>query len=266
MMRPVHCSGCRKHPSLRFSVNGLQEIALAPEPTPAPAELIEEITFATDDIPALRSYLEFHQIAVTASGILDAAKPGGTPLTVIDPEGHRISFIQWAKHPSEMVSDFASRTQIIHAGFVVHDREAEDHFYKDVLGFHLYWHGGMKDDGVDDWAAMQVPDGTDWLEYMLNISPSADHRTLGVMNHVSLGVRDIHATYDELVARGWKATEQPKMGRDGKWQLNLYDPDETRVEFMEFTPTQKPCCSPFAGPQPGPNSGASSKRPAQPNT
>jgi hypothetical protein len=79
-------------------------------------------------------------------------------------------------------------------------------------------------------------------------------------------VRDIHATYDELVARGWKATEQPKMGRDGKWQLNLYDPDETRVEFMEFTPTQKPCCSPFAGPQPGPNSGASSKRPAQPNT
>ena len=55
---------------------------------------------------------------------------------------------------------------MIHAGFVVHDRAAEDKFYKDLLGFHLYWHGGMKDDETD-WVDMQVPDGTQWLEYML---------------------------------------------------------------------------------------------------
>ena len=42
------------------------------------------------------------------------------------------------------------------------------------------------------------------------------------------------------------------MGRDGKWQLNLYDPDDTRIEFMEFTPKEKPCCSEFTGPHPGP--------------
>jgi hypothetical protein len=40
------------------------------------------------------------------------------------------------------------------------------------------------------------------------------------------------------------------MGRDGKWQLNIYDPDFTRVELMEFTPAQKPCCSEFQGPHP----------------
>jgi len=33
--------------------------------------------------------------------------------------------------------------------------------------------------------------------------------------------------------------------------LNVYDPDETRVEFMEFTPVQKPCCSDYTGPHPG---------------
>jgi catechol 2,3-dioxygenase-like lactoylglutathione lyase family enzyme len=149
---------------------------------------------------------------------------------------------------------------------VVKDRAAEDHFYKDILGFHVYWHGGRKDDGVDDWVAMQVPDGTDWLEYMLNIPGDANRHTRGVANHISLGVTDIHAAYKGLVANGWKPTEEPKLGRDGKWQLNLYDPDDTRIEFMEFIPVEKPCCSPIVGPQPGPTADASPKTSAQPNT
>jgi len=72
-----------------------------------------------------------------------------------------------------------------------------------------------------------------------------------VMNHIALGVPDIHAAREQLVKNGWKGTEEPKIGRDGKWQLNLYDPDETRVEFTEFTPTKEPCCSPYTGPHPG---------------
>ena len=141
--------------------------------------------------------------------------------------------------------------QIIHAGFVVHDRAAEDRFYKDILGFHVYWHGGMKDDETN-WVDMQVPDGTDWIEYMLGVSPNASHKTLGVMNHIALGVPDIHAAQQQLIKNGWKGTEQPQIGRDGKWQLNLYDPDGTRVELMEFTPVEKPCCSEYTGPHPKP--------------
>jgi hypothetical protein len=78
---------------------------------------------------------------------------------------------------------------------------------------------------------------------MLNVhNPSP--RQLGVMNHFSLGVMDIKKAYATVKARGYKAGE-PKIGRDGKWQLNLYDPDLTRVEFMEFKPVRKPCCSPM---------------------
>jgi hypothetical protein len=40
------------------------------------------------------------------------------------------------------------------------------------------------------------------------------------------------------------------MGRDGKWQANLYDPDGTRVELMEFQPVAKPCCSSFTAESP----------------
>jgi hypothetical protein len=33
--------------------------------------------------------------------------------------------------------------------------------------------------------------------------------------------------------------EKPKIGRDGKWQLNLYDPNGTRAELMEPKPVEK---------------------------
>jgi catechol 2,3-dioxygenase-like lactoylglutathione lyase family enzyme len=142
-------------------------------------------------------------------------------------------------------------SHLIHAGFVVRDRAAMDKFYKDILGFHVYWHGGMKDDQTS-WVDMQVPDGTDWIEYMLNVPADADQRTLGIMNHIALGVPDIHGAYKQLLTNGMQLTEEPKIGRDGKWQLNLYDPDQTRVEMMEFKPVEKPCCSEYTGPHPKP--------------
>jgi catechol 2,3-dioxygenase-like lactoylglutathione lyase family enzyme len=133
---------------------------------------------------------------------------------------------------------------MIHVGVTIRDRAAADRFYKDILGFQSIWYGGMTDDRVD-WVDMRVPEGSDWLEYMLNVrNPSP--RTLGVMHHLALGVPNVEAAFKEVVGRGYKA-EQPKIGRDGKWQLNLYDPDYTRAELMEPKPVQKPCCSPMLG-------------------
>jgi catechol 2,3-dioxygenase-like lactoylglutathione lyase family enzyme len=170
-----------------------------------------------------------------------------------DPEGHRVGFAQkiWIPINDPGPGTKVSYGRIIHVGLVVHDGEAEDKFYKDILGFRPYWYGGRKDD-LTDWVSIQVPDGTDWIEYMLNVPASAEHKTLGVMNHIALGVRDIHAAQQQLIKNGWNPTEEPKIGRGGKWQLNVYDPDGTRIEFMEFKPVQKPCCSEYTGPHPGP--------------
>ena len=69
------------------------------------------------------------------------------------------------------------------------------------------------------------------------------------------GVVSVAELHQRLIAQGWKPTAQerpPLLGLDGKWQLDLFDPDGTRVEFMEFKPVKKPCCSDFTGPLPGP--------------
>src|SRR6202158_4708178 len=226
-----------------FPVNDTQMVVLTTADSPSPVNLLGGITFATSDVRALRQYLEFNKVDVSA--------PEDKSLTVADPEGHRISFAEWSTDLIKQLDAKPVTARLIHAGFVVHDRAAEDRFYKDILGFHVYWHGGMKE-GEDNWVDMQVPDGTDWIEYMLKVPENATHKQLGVMNHIALGVPDIHAAQQQLIKNGWKGTEEPKIGRDGKWQLNLYDPDETRVELMEFKPTKEPCCSPYTGPHPGP--------------
>jgi catechol 2,3-dioxygenase-like lactoylglutathione lyase family enzyme len=250
----VACNWCEEEAfkPISISLPSKQLLRFTVPNGPAPSNLLAEIVLATNNVEAMKEYLGANKIRAERP----SARPGSLTkirdpqgLTVLDPDGHRISFIQLP--PSLWSSSNTDALRIIHAGFVVHDRAATDHFYKDILGFRPYWHGGMKDD-KDDWVAMQVPDGTDWLEYMLNISPNADHHTLGVMNHIALGVSDIQATDKQLIANGWNPTEEPKMGRDGKWQLNVYDPDDTRTEFMEFKPAQEPCCSAFTGPHPGP--------------
>ena len=42
----------------------------------------------------------------------------------------------------------------------------------------------------------------------------------------------------------------PKIGKDGKGQFNMYDPDGIRAELMNFHATEKPCCSPFTADDP----------------
>jgi catechol 2,3-dioxygenase-like lactoylglutathione lyase family enzyme len=243
-----------------FFLNSQQSLALFAAPSPIPSNLLAEVVFETDDLRELLKYLSSLKIQFTpklVSGIQhwDLILPGYSALSLIDPEGRRISFVQAPKPPlspnRKSATNPTSGLRLIHAGFIVRDRAATEHFYKDILGFHVYWHGGMKD-GTDDWVDMQVPDGTDWIEYMLNVSPSADKKELGVMNHIALGVPDIKAAREQLLRNGMKLTEEPQIGRDGKWQLNLYDPDDTRVELMEFTPVQKPCCSEYTGPHPKP--------------
>lgn len=236
----------------RFMV-GDQFVGYSPAPDAHAMNRMDHVAFNTENAASLRAYLVAKGIEVTDG--YEISSTSSRSFQVKDPEGHTIEFVQRANSTSRARAKTSNSNRVsrrmIHVGFIVHDRAAEDHFYRDILGFHLYWQGGMQSDETD-WVAMQVPDGTDWVEYMLNVEPNADQHTMGVMNHISLGVRDIKEAQAKLESHGWKphGDEKAQMGRDGKWQLNLYDPDFTRIELMEFTPVEKPCCSDFHGQHP----------------
>lgn len=197
------------------------------------------LPFATPDAERMRRYLQSRGVQAPAE--VRKESNGSQWFAVRDPEDHLIEFVQ-EKTPRKPHARALS-SHIIHAGFVVRDRAATDKFYRDILGFKLYWTGGMEA-GRTEWVAMQVPEGRQWIEYMItDKAAELSPQLLGVLNHVSLGVPDIQTTTKLLRERGWKPKEEsePQMGKDGKWQLNVYDPDGTRIEFMEFRPVEKPC-------------------------
>lgn len=230
-----------------FKVNDHQYIEIFPGLKDDSEDRLSHICFETTDARQLRDYLASR--GVTTPDKLKPGLDGNYSFMVKDPDGHNVEFMEYLpgslhsrNFGKALPGDRISR-HIIHAGIIVADREAADRFYRDILGFREMWHGGMTDDRTD-WVDMRVPDGTNWLEYMLNVhNPSP--KTRGVMHHLALGVPSVANAYQTLVARGVKAGEEPKIGRDGKWQLNLYDPDLTRTELMEPKPVRTPCCSPM---------------------
>jgi catechol 2,3-dioxygenase-like lactoylglutathione lyase family enzyme len=233
--------------TVRYMV-GRQWVGYSPAPDPKAADRMDHVALTTDNVVALRQYLGAQGIKVPE---IQERSDHSLFFVVEDPEGHRVEFVERGKGRAAPPTASAVSRHMIHAGFLVYRRDAEDHFYRDILGFRPYWHGGMKD-GETDWVAMQVPDGTDWLEYMLNQPQHPDLQLTGVMNHISLGVADMKKAQAILESHNWKAhgDEKAQMGKDGKWQLNVFDTDLTRVELMEFKPVQKPCCSDFTGPHP----------------
>ena len=105
--------------------------------------------------------------------------------------------------------------------------------------------------------AAAAGDGFEAVEYLFPYEWPADTlaatlKQTGVQDHMSLGtakMTDVVAALQRNHCEGPDCTAS-KMGRDGKIQLNMYDPDLTRVEFMEFQPSGKPCCSPILGKAP----------------
>jgi catechol 2,3-dioxygenase-like lactoylglutathione lyase family enzyme len=259
----VHDLGAMKGPDpqnpagIRYYFNPIQfvEVLPLPEADAASVNRLDHAGFNTTNAEEMRRYLGAHAVGVPSA--VTSGSDGSQYFEVKDPEGNKVQFVQPPKHPGAVPSNSLS-DHVIHVGYVVHDPSAEDAFYRDLLGFRPYWHGGMKE-GTTDWISQQVPDGTDWVEYMTvkgpektGIPPTMTQETVGVLDHFALGVQNMEKSVN-LLYEGDRLTARhspPQIGRDGKWQFNLYAPDGTRVELMEFQPAVKPCCSPFLLPSP----------------
>ena len=151
-----------------FSVNDRQRIIVRRGPAERDDRLVD-LAFATANVTAMRDWL--------ASRGMQAASPaadpeaGGLAVSVTDPDGHAILLVGLPAPlpPAPAATGHALSRRILHAGLTVKDTAAADKFYKDALGFSEIWRGGRTDD-VTSWINMRVPDGTDYLEYMLQSS------------------------------------------------------------------------------------------------
>lgn len=259
----VHDIGLLKGPDpenpagVRYYVNSTQFVEVLPLPAGNAPTRLDHLAYITADAEALRLYLAAHKVEVPAG--VEHGSDGSLWFHVKDPEGNVVGFVQPPAHPAPVTGANPIGHHIIHVGMMIHSKDASDKFYRDILGFRPYWFGGAKPDRID-WVSQQVPEGRDWLEYMLTpmppgSSPEVQQKVLGVLNHLSIGVVNMEKAVTTLDSEGRLDNQHTPMqiGKDGKWQFNLFDPDLTRLELMEFSNVEKPCCSPFTAENPVPS-------------
>jgi catechol 2,3-dioxygenase-like lactoylglutathione lyase family enzyme len=223
-----------------IKINDRQFVELFPETAPG-TDRLHEISFQTADAEAMRRYLQSRGVEVPESVTVGQSKAAN--FAVHDPDGHKIEFVQYLPH--SWVTTDAGRhlpetriaVRMSHVGVIVSHLEASQRFYGDILGFKEIWRGSRNQRDLS-WVKMRVPEGTDWLEFMLydpKHPPTSDR--LRVYHHFCLQIPDVAKAMATLNTRslpaGCKPPTKITAAADRLRQTNYYDPDGSRVEMME---------------------------------
>jgi len=220
-------------------INDDQWIELFNRPNAGEGQL-NHIALYTDDADRMRAYLASRDVKVPEK--VGKGRTGNKNFTIQDPDGHSVEIVEYqgdswtgndrGKHqPQARISNRA-----MHVGILVGNLDAATKFYNGILGFEEFWRGSAANSPTLSWVNMRVPDGTDYLEFMLyRDKPAPDSR--GSAHHICLVVPDAERAVAALDARPVKSRyTRPvniRTGINRKRQVNLFDPDGTRVELME---------------------------------
>jgi catechol 2,3-dioxygenase-like lactoylglutathione lyase family enzyme len=256
---PYSLKNANGSPSMTFfKINDRQYIELAPEKQPG-SDRLNHYALETDDAEGMRVYLASRGVRVPDH--VPTGRIGNLNFMIKDPEGHDVEIVQYGKS-SWTVQNFGKHLpetrispRMTHVGIIVTKLDAEMSFYTDILGFRETWRGS-KTGNVLSWINLRVPDGSDYLEFMLyKEAPAPEKR--GTAHHLCLATPDVAATLNELNTRAYRKSYNRPLeihtGVNRKRQLNVFDPDGTRLELMEpRTVDGMPAPSSTAPPPAGP--------------
>src|SRR5262245_10679452 len=122
-----------------FKVNDRQYIEVTQTLANEADDKLIQIGFETKDARKLRTYLAEKGVAVPGKVGKDA--DGNYSFAVKDPEGHTVEFVEYvngslhARYFGKALSSNRISDHVIHVGVHVTSAEAQDRFYKDILGF-----------------------------------------------------------------------------------------------------------------------------------
>ena len=121
---------------VRYYFSPVQFVEVLPLPAgDASINRLDHVAFNTVNAEGLRKYLGEHGTTVPPK--LERAGDGSQWFDVSDPEGNKVQFVQPPLKPSPVPINPLS-DHIIHVGYIVHNPDAENAFFREVLGFRPY--------------------------------------------------------------------------------------------------------------------------------
>jgi catechol 2,3-dioxygenase-like lactoylglutathione lyase family enzyme len=222
-----------------IKINDRQWIELINRPTGGEGQL-DHVALSTDGAERMREFLASRGVQVPEK--VGVGPTGDKSFTITDPDGHRVEIVEYQRDsrtgkdsgthlPATRIAERA-----LHVGILVGELARAKEFYTGILGFEEFWRGSAAKSATLSWVNMKVPDGTDYLEFMLyDQKPPPDRR--GTQHHLCLLVPDAEKAVAALESRparkAYTRAIEVRTGINRKRQVNLFDPDGTRVELME---------------------------------
>jgi catechol 2,3-dioxygenase-like lactoylglutathione lyase family enzyme len=221
-----------------IKINDRQSIELFPEREPG-SDRLNHLALETSDAEAMRAYLASQGVKVPET--VGKGRIGNLNFNITDPDGHTVEIVQYApdswtvREKGKFLPDTRVSTHLTHVGILVEKLEPALSFYRGIIGGKETWRGG-RDAKQLSWVNVKLPDKDDYIEFMLYSElPAPDKR--GKQHHFCLVVPDVEKTKSLLEQRaariGYTRPLELATGINHKRQLNLWDPDGTRVELME---------------------------------
>jgi catechol 2,3-dioxygenase-like lactoylglutathione lyase family enzyme len=240
-----------------IKINDQQSIELFSEKE-AGSDRLYHIALETTDAAAMRDYLAANGVKVPDT--VPKGKIGNLNYFLTDPDGHFCEIVQYApdgwtmQNKGKFMADTRISTHMPHVGILVGDLGAAQKFYNEILGCRESWRGAKKPE-VLSWVHSMLPDSDDFIEFML-YSELPEPSARGRFHHLCLQVPDLEkakAILQERAAKiGYDKPMEIQTGVNRKRQLNLYDPDGTRVELMEPRTVDGVAAPPSTAPPPQP--------------
>lgn len=221
-----------------IKINDYQYIELFAE-KPRADRMLNHISFYTGNADAMRDYLAAKGVKVPDK--VGKGQTGNKNYNVTDPDGNIVEIVEYqpdswtAREKGKFMPDTRISDHIPHVGVLIGSVEAAANFYQGILGFNEIWRGGGGADKPLSWINERVPEGTDYLEFMLH-GATPEPEKYGSKNHLALTVPDCEKALAILKSRPASKNfkmEEMKVGVNRKRQVNLFDPDGSRVELME---------------------------------
>jgi catechol 2,3-dioxygenase-like lactoylglutathione lyase family enzyme len=203
---------------------------------------LNHISFYTENAGQMYAYLKSKGVAVLGdNGGVGKGLTGNKNFNVKDPDGHIVEIVEYqpdgwtARETGKFMPATRISGQIMHVGVLAGELDKSLKFYGGILGFQEFWRGSSSPKTLS-WVNLRVPEGGDYLELMLyDKLPEPNGR--GTRNHASMTIPDADKALEELKKRaagvGYTRDIAIQTGVNRKRQINLYDPDGTRIELME---------------------------------
>lgn len=233
-----------------FKINDRQFLEVVPGLKSGDPRPMAGFAIRTDQLQRLHQMLKGRGLH---PGKIHLDRDGGRGFMLTDLPGQNLDYLEFVEYGPKSLAeqtkvqnqdDHRLSTNLEHVGIIATDFDTAYNFYVKTLGFHEVWRR-VAEDGkrvIIDHIQMPGPSG-DFVElsnFGQSNKPLERKRAAGAA-HMAFTVADINATVEGVHARQSKMKlHSPRYGLDNRWNFNIYDPDSTRVEFMQVADPAHP--------------------------